>query len=380
MGMSVRIALLLSLALWAPAWGACAPLGKLCTPSGASGNNPACCAGLSCPATGSSKNHCVAGDGGGPVVTTTIVSGPHPTTSTPTSTTPPATIPKPLRYDATDVGLRFPDSQEVLWEPRTGLPANQYQALVRLSTIHWELMPELLRLMRDTPACGVNAGTSGTISDMVGKFFILYSLRPMRAGGTYPVHPNYLWDLPQGIFRRAAQCLRGTSVPLRLAPLLATGPAGPAHRLSADRSHMGDGLLDPRHKFAPLAPQQCQLLHAAHTAHQDNGDVFGTQRSLEAAARDPFEQTLLMLIFTGSVDPKRSAASVAALTEETKTFHKAWMDCMHCDTGAPPDLTCAWGAALGHARAHFLRAVELPGLLLRTVCPGDIHYCPETDS
>lgn len=404
-----------------PASAACALVGKLCTPDGAQGNNPVCCAGLYCPGSGTSKDHCVSVH---PSPSTTIVGPPAPTTTVvlpplpphPSTTLPPSRPTGPVRFVAGDVGAHFPASAEILWNPRTGLPSSQYEAMVRASTLDLVVLPDLLRLLRDVPSCASLAGPglSGTIRDLVGKFMVVYTLRPLRAGDPYFWHPNYLWDIPQNLIRRAQGCVMASAqanagrpelTPAMLQLLDLRVEAGrvvlgdlsydpPAHVTTADRSHMTDGALDPRRPTRPLSATQCTLLHAAHAAHEAHAaalldhdqvlaDLLGpkvvaTQLAFEGSARTPDELTLFALLFTGAIDPKRPQAEVDALTMETREFHGAWMEALGCETGRPPELAAVWAAALGHARAHFLRAITLPGLVLREVCPAYIGNCPVT--
>lgn len=406
-----------------------ATLGKLCTPPGAEGNNPACDKGLYCPSSGAQKDHCVTV---APTPSTTIVGPTLPPTTTTTRPTPPhptMTLPRPepmvpVRFDPADVGLKFPASAEILWDPRTGLPSSQYEAMVRASTLDLVVLPDVLRLIRDVCPAQAGPGLAGSVRDLVGKFMVVYTLRPLRAGDPYFWHPNYLWDIPQNVLRRARDCVMAdpggnagrpelTPAMLQLLDLsisrgqLVLGddtfqPA--AHDLEASHDNARDGALDPRLPQQPLTADQCTLLHASHEAHEqhaaelirqlqlvgpptpDDTDYLEqlaeaagtTQLAFEGSALDVNQLTLFALIFTGKVDTRRPVDELVALTAETRAFHMAWMDALGCSTGEPPRLAEVWGAALGHARAHFLRAIFLPGLVLREVCPLYIGYCPVT--
>lgn len=386
--MDVR--LLLGLFLWSSlafASTPCALPGKLCRVAGEQSNQPECCGGAC------EQHHCTDGTSTTTLPSVTTTSNSRPTSTSTTLPRPSIPAGSPIRFGPGDVGIRFRASQDMLWNPDTGLPSSQYEAGVRVATMHWVILPTVLRLLRDTPQCSVSSGLGGQVRDMTGKFLILYSLRPMRDGGVYQYRGNYVFDLPMGLFRRAANC-----VPPEkwgdLAPLFAPGPPPPPHQTSADRSNAMDGLLDPQEAQMPLSARQCTLLEAAHMAHERHVDallshdpnaasfgpaVASSQLAFEASARTVTEQAMFQLIFTGAIDPKRSAADVEHFTRETSQAHHDWVDCFHCDTGAPADLLCAWTEQLAHARAHFLRAITLPGLVLRKPCPLDIHYCPVTD-
>lgn len=380
--MDVR--LLLSLLLWSSvslASTPCALPGKLCKLPGEQSNQPECCAGACV------SHHCIDGTTSStlPLVTTTTNSRPPSTTSTlPRPSIPAGT---PIRYGADALGIRFRDSTEALWDPYTGLPATQYEANVRISTLHWVMFPEVLRLLRDTPACNVGPGLGLQVKIVTGKFFIHYSLRALRGGDVYSFKGRYLWDEVQPIMRRAAGCVPIASVPANLRPLFATSPPPPVHQTRADDSHTDDGLLDPHEPLPPLSASQCALLATEHEAHEAHvaallahdyalaaslaPRVVQTQLAFEASARTLLEQANATLIFTGSIDPKRTPEEVDHFTMETSRFHHEWVDAFHCGTGVP-DLVEIWSAALGHARAHFLRAITLPGLSLQEVCPADV--------
>lgn len=390
----VRLLLVLAL-LPAIAWGACAPMGKLCKLASEASNEPECCEPPAVPdPLGCVNHHCIVTSippsttEPDPPGSTTTTRPPSPTTTVP-STTGNVT---PLRFTANDVGLRFPDSQEVLWDPRTGMPANDYDSLVRVVTSLFTVYPEVLRGMRDTPGCSVSPGTAQSVSKTIGELFILYTLRPMQAGGLYDFHSNYVWDQPQALYSRGCACARGKMPP----GLCATLPKPPPHIQLSDRSHMEDGQLNTRHVFRPLTAGQCALLHTAHEKHEIHAQhlldhdpaavsfgppVIASQLAFEGSARDPFEQTLFTLIFTGMIDGHWSQGEIDAFTHETSFRHALWMDCMHCQDGKPPDLFCAWREALAHGRAHFLRAIKLKGLAIREVCPLPTYVgnCPITD-
>ncbi len=345
--------------------------------------------------------------------TTTMVETPD-TSSTTSTTLPPPTASAPARFTAADVGLHFPSSQEIRWDPRDGSRANQYVAMVRASTLHFVVLPRVIRAMRDIPSC--HAATAGVVSlvrDVVGKFFILYSIRPLDDGGPYQFRPNYLWDIPQNLFAKFHACLLSDPADNATHPALTPAimqladvrvedrklVAGDESYVKVPRQdhtdttrQLRDGTLNPRVSERPLTRQQAALLMDTHRLHREHATAFlahdyaradaiapkvaAAHLAFESSARDPNEQTLFTMIFTGDVDWNRPLEEIDALTRQTDEWHQRWMDCLMGQS--TPDLVCAWRANMGHARAHFLRAVYVPGMVIRTVCDGDIHYCPVT--
>jgi hypothetical protein len=200
----------------------------------------------------------------------------------------------------------------------------------------------------------------------------------------------------------------------------ATG--GVAHapsRTPIDLRSLSKGLVDPRIPNKPLTKAQCAALmdqHMAHQAHaqalldrtkvcqggphdgvgcQDastcggvacvdlapiiGAQVVAKQLAFEATARNVHEQTLFSLIFIGDIDPARDPASIEALTRQTLTAHERWMVGFNCHTGKAPNTVKIIEGEFDHARAHFLRALYLPGVCLRTICDKPISSCPCTN-
>lgn len=398
----------------------CALEGKLCGSNG----NPDCCEG-SCPTEGPFKNHCVADV---PVTTTsesttttseststsstssTIHSVPSTTSTSTTSTSlPNHAISGPARFTMGDVGLRYQGSTSINYDPRDGTWANQYVEMARASYLHFIVVPEVLRAFRDIPSCTntLGSGSPQSIQAMVGKFFILYSIRPLTSGDPYFFHPNYLWDLPQNLFRKLKGCIKDDPfnnarrpevtdellalLNLRIeAGMIVPGNTDyvPVPIVGGDRSHISAGLLDPRRPHPPLTAHQCALLDEAHSLHQQHAaallahdfaladelapQVTVAQILFELSARDADEQTLFSLIFTGQIDPFQPQSQVDHLTQETIEFHHRWAEAFQCGGGTPKPVLI-WRMNLGHARAHFLRAVA--GYKLREVCESYIGNC-----
>lgn len=108
--------------------------------------------------------------------------------------------------------------------------------------------------------------------------------------------------------------------------------------------------------------------------------MSATQLAFESTARNVHEQPLFSLIHTGDTDPKRSQASIDAWTLKTAEARERWSSGFNCDKqrNAPSTLKVLEGE-LDLARAHFLRALDLPGVCLKTICDRFIGYCPCTD-
>lgn len=184
-------------------------------------------------------------------------------------------------------------------------------------------------------------------------------------------------------------------------------------------SLLSKGIVDPHIPNKPLTDAQCAALmdqHMAHAAHAqallerakvcqggptdgarcqdastcgggacvDQAPLLGAQvvkkqLAFESLARNPHEQTLFSLIFIGDIDPARDPASIDALTRQTMTAHETWMLGFNCNTGKAPNTVQILEGEFDHARAHFLRALYLPGVCLRTICDRPINECPCTN-
>jgi hypothetical protein len=194
-----------------------------------------------------------------------------------------------------------------------------------------------------------------------------------------------------------------------------TRKGGVAHARKSKTAGLRQGRVDPRVKNKPLTDAQCAALMAMHHAHQAHGqallarermcesgpregqacilaadcgapcvdaapilarEVVARQLAFESLARNPHEQTLFSLIFIGDIDPKRDPAETDVLTQKTLDAHERWMAGFHCDTHEPPDTVAIVEGELEHARAHWLRALDLDGVCLKTICDRFINYCP----
>lgn len=301
----------------------------------------------------------------------------------------------PARFAPVDVGLAYPDSQSVRCDPRDGTTANQYVAISRLEYLHFVLMPRLLRTLRDV--CGATPSSLVAVPrDQEGKFWGLYSIRPLCAGGPFEARPNYLWDVPQNLMERLRDCVKrkpekamayGIDADwLRMLDLLPTTDP-PRPPCTVDPRIAKVGTLDPKHKFAPLSPQTCFALEHVAAIHEEqarallDGDteragqlgpeVRAAHLAVVQSARDAYEANLLDMQFTGEVDAKAPAGRTKRLTEKLLMAHHAWHAAMGCDTGTPPNLVRAWVARYRHNRAHYLRALWFPGIVMREACSLD---------
>ena len=105
------------------------------------------------------------------------------------------------------------------------------------------------------------------------------------------------------------------------------------------------------------------------------------ETSSESTARNVHEQTLFSLIHSGDIDPKRSQASVDAFTQKTIEAHERWASGFNCGAkDKAPNTVKVLEGELDHARAHFLRALELPGVCLKTICDRFINTAPARTS
>ncbi len=198
-----------------------------------------------------------------------------------------------------------------------------------------------------------------------------------------------------------------------------TKTGGVAH-VAGSTTRPSQGIVDPGIPNKPLTSAQCRALMDQHMAHQAHAralldrakvcasgphqgracqvaadcagaqcvdlapllapEVGARQLAFESLARNPHEQTLFSLIFTGDIDPKRDPALTDALTLETLEAHERWMAGFNCDTHKPPNTVKILEGELAHARAHWLRALYLDGVCLKTICNRAINYCPCTNT
>jgi hypothetical protein len=301
----------------------------------------------------------------------------------------------PARFVPFDVGLSYPDSQSVRCDPRDGTTATQYVAISRLEYLHFVLMPKLLRALRD--GCGATANNLVAVPrDQEGKFWGLYSIRPLCARGPFEARPNYLWDVPQNLLARLRACVQkhpevagqtGLDGPWLTMLGLAPTPAMPPPACTVEPAIARLGTLDPKHAFAPLSAETCAALDAVATVHAAQGaaflagdleragqlgpDVRAGQVAVVRTARDAWEANLLDMQFTGDIDPKSPADRTRRLTEKLLAAHHAWHAAMGCGTGRPPSLVKVWLARYRHNRAHYLRALWFPGIAMRDACSLD---------
>jgi hypothetical protein len=201
-----------------------------------------------------------------------------------------------------------------------------------------------------------------------------------------------------------------------------TPAGGVAHvkRGKVDTAALNRGILNPRVPNKPLTNAQCSALNEAQLAHHAHAKAMlerarvceagpnaggacaadaecpdgrcvdlapllqprvpATQLAFESTARNVHEQTLFSLIHSGDIDPKRSQASVDAFTLKTLEAHERWAEGFNCGVrDKAPNTVKVLEGELDHARAHFLRALDLPGVCLKTICDRFINYCPCTD-
>ena len=93
----------------------------------------------------------------------------------------PRSVPVPARFTPGDVGLHFPSSREILWDPRDGSRASQYTAMVRAATQYLVVMPDVMRVMRDIPSCQTSMERVGMLA---GDASPARPRRGTRAGGS----------------------------------------------------------------------------------------------------------------------------------------------------------------------------------------------------
>lgn len=327
----------------------------------------------------------------------------------------------PIRYSAIHLGRHYPASDWILWDARfsPAPPHSQYGANAKAQALHFKYLPAAIRACRDVPSAADNPSllsyAKSLVETAVGKFFILYSIRPLRAGGPYPFRPNYLWDLPQNLFDKLASALleepqanalhaavtqdvldlcalevkNDTLVRSKLRSLTHKRISDPnveklgglVGRKLDDRQPLNDAqrLLvlragDVHHEQAVMVLKWCDTgnpmdLEAAQIL---GAEVQRAHMELVASARDLDEATLLEMIFTGDIDPKHDPAVVAQFTESLHAWHHQWTEALLVP--GVPDTTKVWDAVMGHNGEHFKRACAVGKL--RAVCIGDIHYCP----
>lgn len=312
-------------------------------------------------------------------------------TATTTTTLPPPSGLAPERYGPADVGLAYYDSsQDINYHPRTGAWASQYTKAAR---IDHQLLVELPRVIRALRDLGCAVPSPNTVQDNVGKFLFSYSIRPVASGQPYSYRANYLVDRWRRTVEQFRACLKGDRGVAFLAAnpwardLMGLGVTRVEPLEKVDKSHANDGTLTCRNPFPPLTSHQCGKLHDAHAAHEAHAKclldrrpaaecdalaarVRPTQLAFEGTARTPAEQQLMLLVFTGDIDPQHSPERVDHHTRQTSAQHHRWASAFRCGTGAPPDCLEVLKGRWGHARSHFLRAVK--GYYLREVCdtPG----------
>lgn len=316
---------------------------------------------------------------------------------------------EPARFTPADVGLAYPDSQFVRCDPRTGTATNQYVAMLRLEYLHGVIVPKVLRALRD--ACGATPSSLVAVPrDQLGKFHILYSLRPLCDGQPYAARANYLWDVPQGLLDKLRRCLVQkpvqSIVPEDLLPalrLVVTGgryldatalhPTPPLCR--PDPTVALDGLLDPDRPVDPLVPAMCAALdhvadvhtrqaHAMLSGDVEQAGLLGravrsAQTTVAHLARTPDEAQLVDLMFTGDVDPKSPPERTARLTRQLLASHHEWHAAFRCASDRTPNRVAVWIARLRHFRDHYLRAIDFPGIKVRQVCSQPVRRGTRTD-
>jgi len=313
-----------------------------------------------------------------------------------------------VRFTAAELGMHYPASGEVLWDPRDGSPANQYVASVRVySELAW--LPVALRVLRDLGYSSVRGLAVSMMRDVIGKFTIVYILRPLTSGGPYFFHANYLWDLPHHVFGTLRYYLLSKSKAYAGNPLLTQD------LLSLLDLHVEDGEIkagDPTHtplphqpggkptnegllradmEFTPLTEEQLSLLQSTHDAHMMHVDavhdrnyddlptlgrqVVQAHLALEATAITVNDQVLLTLpLFNGQIDPRRWLdGSVDDFFTAADAAHATWMSAV-----MQRDIVEATKAGLQHLRNHALIGYEQPDVVVREVCDDYIGNCPVT--
>lgn len=330
--------------------------------------------------------------------TTTTVGGAPTTTTTKPPPLPPPPVVSQVRFPPCALGLAYPNPDDRKVDPRTGGPANDYLACVRVEQAIWELMPEVMRVIQDLPSCAsIRTSVAQNASDNIpSRLWIQYSIRTIDGGAPYPcILANYNWEYTRLLFRQLRDCAPPNALSPRLQQAVNLPGVCPAPLPRKGGIYSTAGLVGVGKAGPALTPAQCGLLDdtmAKHQAHVEKllaHDLAGAsaaaelvrpaQRAFEESARDVNQLALFTLIFTGAIDPARSEAERDALTRETATAHHEWGAAFNCATKKPPDVKKVWRARQKHGRAHFLRAIKMDGMTLTEICPGAIDQCPHSD-
>ena len=310
----------------------------------------------------------------------TVPTTSRPSTSTTTSLPPQETRFPAVRYGAKDVSRRFDDSQDINFDPITGAPANQYMRMVRALTQHTIYHPALLRAYRDfCPDLLDNA--VGRYNVVYGKFTIHYSLKDMPQD--YEFHANYIMDLWDGALDLFAECVRGreNELPEEIRILITDTPPPPVEQKKPPGFVAIAGAFDPKRKMQPLTREQCAAADLTHVLHENGSPALrAAHLALTQLARDPYEATLLDIMFVGPIDPTyenppagtpAQPGRVAYLTSRLNAAHTGWHAALKCGTGLPPDFVAAWIYNMEHARLHAMRNANVPGYAVRRAVDQD---------
>lgn len=313
-----------------------------------------------------------------PTATTTTLAT-EPTTTT---TRPPDALFPVVRYVPADVMLGyFHSSQGILWDPITGLYADQYRRSRRVEEF---LVVEaaVMKAFRDIPSCRGNLDWGSGLMTVNFKFFVRYNFR--NPGEPYGWHPNYIEDNYAALLKKARACAAIDQLPpiLRDAirtdwPQLPHGDPIPANEVV--------GIYDPQRHMEPLTQAQCLALSLVDALHREQTDAvlagdtglalkLGPQVGdahvrFTSLARDPWEANMFDMVFPGAIDvvandPYCTPQRANLLTARTDLAHHNWALNFNCDTGDPPaqDRIAHW--KWRHMGEHFRRAACIEGMTL----------------
>lgn len=316
--------------------------------------------------------------------TTTVLTETTTTVTEPTTTTtrPPDALFPVVRYVPADVMLGyFHSSQGILWDPRTGLYADQYQRSRRVEEF---LIVEsaAMRAFRDISKCQGNLEWASGLMTVNFKFFVRYNFR--NPGQPYGWHPNYIEDNYAAILKK----LRACALPSELSPILQDAIRTDWPQLAHSEpipENETIGIYDPQRHMEPLTPAQCAALTLVDTVHREQTDavlardmglalelgpmIAAAHVRFTSLARDPWEANMMDLTFPGFIDivpddPFCTQQRADVLTAETDLAHHNWSLGFHCDTGRAPeqDVIAHW--KWRHMGAHFRRAACIQGMEL----------------
>lgn len=274
------------------------------------------------------------------------------------------------------MGIEYGPTTSVLAvDPRTGNPADEYVRSIREQQAIWQFLPDVINSY-ELNHCQPNLVA---LSDDVSKFGANYIARPLKSGQPYHwgPSPTYIWA---GRWQFLSNLRNYCHKPIATTPVAELEFNAPASNMAGDSDpDVNAGLLNPKHHYLPLTPEQCAALKQAEASHMSNAPSrVADQLAFEATARDLEEEQLFTLIWDPTVNPENPPNVVAGLEHYMMQAHMMRTAAFHCDTGEPPDMFKVVTFGLEHAEGHFCLAVHQPDLLMKTVCTDKpVDYCPK---